>query len=415
MRDLVKTVEAQFDALAAKLDGPIGVAVSGGSDSLALLYLAADWARARQRTLLGLTVDHGLRPAAKAEAEKVGEHCARLGLAHQILSWTPPDGAIGQARARRARHQLLAEALRVAGGTLLLMGHTLDDQCETIAMRAARTGAGEGVAGIRPLAVSPVWPEGRRIFIGRPLLEVNRAGLREMLTARALDWTEDPSNRDRTFERVRVRQDLSATELSALQKQAIIAGAERKKEDGVLADWLRARSVAGADGLIRLEVDELPPMPVLAEGLAWVLMAAAGSDRRADLAGRIALAEDIIAAPRKFRARTLGGAWIAPRRGEIHIARDPGGVTAASQAARPGMIWDGRFYLKSEENGEDGSNLASNLHSGAKECATETPLSPMARATYPAVRGAGITVCALADARLEDIEFMLSYENLMLE
>ena len=101
---------AAFDLLAG-YHSTIGLAVSGGSDSLALLVLGAAWAKAREREVIAATVDHGLRPEALAEAEGVAAICAELGVAHDILTWSHfgrSGGVPGQAEARRARHALLA-------------------------------------------------------------------------------------------------------------------------------------------------------------------------------------------------------------------------------------------------------------------------------------------------------------------
>ena len=123
-----------FDRLCGTASGPIGIAVSGGSDSLALLVLAHDWAARAGRDLMAFTVDHRLRPEAADEARHVAGICAHLGIGHQTLTWETPVSK--QALARRARHGLMAAALRARGGARLLLGHTSDDQCETFLMRA---------------------------------------------------------------------------------------------------------------------------------------------------------------------------------------------------------------------------------------------------------------------------------------
>lgn len=410
MQDLVTLVETQLSTLSENIEGPIGIAVSGGGDSLALLYLASDWAKMAGRTLFGLTVDHGLRPEAKAEARRVGEHCAQLGLSHRTLEWSPPTGTAGQARFRRARHQLLAQATRHTDAALLLMGHTLDDQYETLAMRAARLAPGETATGIRALAISPVWPEGRGVFIGRPLLGTRRADLRQILRGQGIEWVEDPSNQDLGYERVRVRQTLRAADLPSLQIQLETSEVARQTQDSLLSAWIAEHVFTDPDGLVRLEITDLPPTPVLAEGLAWALMIAAGTDKRAELAGRMALAADIMAAPRQFQARTLGGAWIAPRQGEIHIARDPGGVAVVPDEPHPNLVWDGRFHFTEDKTPENNGKLALNLHSDPDM----TLVAPMARATYPAFDASRLAISALNETRLKDIAFMWNYNKLMI-
>jgi tRNA(Ile)-lysidine synthase len=184
---------------------PLAVALSGGGDSTALLLLAAEWAAAAGRPLLALTVDHGLNPASAAWTE----HCARLaeraGAGFSPLSWIGRKPASGlPAAARIARHRLLADAARQAGARVILMGHTADDLAEAAAMRA-EGGSTPSPEAWRP---SPAWPEGRGLFLLRPLLGTRRADLRDGLVHRGEGWIEDPANDDLRFARARARAAL---------------------------------------------------------------------------------------------------------------------------------------------------------------------------------------------------------------
>jgi len=184
-------------------DGKIVIALSGGSDSTALLTFARDVFLARGETdrLLAVTVDHGLRPESAAEARRAGDLCASLGIGHVTRRWDGAKPSSGlQAAAREARYRLLAGE---AAGGIVLTGHTMDDQLETVAMRQAR-GSGRGLSGIAPATLY----EGRSWFV-RPLIATRRTALREHLSALGLSWIEDPSNRDPRFERVRVRQSIA--------------------------------------------------------------------------------------------------------------------------------------------------------------------------------------------------------------
>jgi tRNA(Ile)-lysidine synthase len=176
----------------------LALAVSGGADSLALAVLAADWAAARGGRGTALTVDHGLRAAAAAEAAWVRAAAQRLGLAHRTLRWARPAGArVTQASARAARYRLLEDAAAALGCLHLLTGHHRDDNARTIAMRARR-GAGPGLAGM------PAVRELDRVRLLRPLLAFERARLRATAAGLGRGWIEDPSNRDPRFERTRV-------------------------------------------------------------------------------------------------------------------------------------------------------------------------------------------------------------------
>jgi tRNA(Ile)-lysidine synthase len=206
-RDARGPEEHEFAELMARF-GPfeaqplLAVAVSGGRDSLALALLAHDWAAARQGRVLALIVDHGLRPESGAEARTTLERLGRLGIAGEILSWTGPKPAAGLQRAARdARYRLLFAACRRHGILHLLVAHHAGDQAETVAMRAARRSGPDGLAGMAAVV------EHRDARLLRPLLGMSRDRLTATLRDRAVAWVDDPSNDDRRFERVRVRQD----------------------------------------------------------------------------------------------------------------------------------------------------------------------------------------------------------------
>jgi tRNA(Ile)-lysidine synthase len=180
----------------------LAVAVSGGRDSVALAVLAHEWAGERQGSVRALIVDHGLRSASAVEAHSTHERLAALGIEAEVLVWSGAKPATRlQQAAREARYRLLFEACRRHGILHLLTAHHADDQAETLAMRAARDSGPDGLAGMAALV------EHRDARLLRPLLAVPRARLTATLQARGIGWIDDPSNEDRRFERVRVRQD----------------------------------------------------------------------------------------------------------------------------------------------------------------------------------------------------------------
>jgi len=183
-------IAADFSALQAERH--VALAVSGGSDSIAMMRLAADWARTNHPGLVlsVLTVDHGLRPEATGEAVRVGQWAAEMGLPHQLLRWTDEPKPVSgiQARARAARYGLMAAWCRSNEAGALLTAHTLDDQAETVLMRLSRTMSPESLAGIHPVGG---W-EGLPLL--RPLLRVRRQALRDWLASVGQAWIDDPSN-----------------------------------------------------------------------------------------------------------------------------------------------------------------------------------------------------------------------------
>jgi tRNA(Ile)-lysidine synthase len=183
------------------------LAVSGGPDSIALMWLMARWRRglARGPRLVAVTVDHGLRSEAAREARDV-KHLARtLELEHRTMRWTGAKPKTGvPAAARAARYQLLAQAARHAGATHVLTAHTRDDQAETLLMRLLR---GSGIAGLSAMARQS---EREGFLLARPLLHVAKSRLIATLGKAKIDFADDPTNRDRTFTRPRLRELLPA-------------------------------------------------------------------------------------------------------------------------------------------------------------------------------------------------------------
>ena len=182
------------------------IAASGGPDSTALLWLMARW-RKRKKSgpkLIAVTVDHGLRPESKVEAQSVARLARKLGVMHRTLRWTGKKPKTGiQEVAREARYRLLAKAARKSGARCVLTAHTLDDQAETLLFRMAR---GSGVSGLTGMDITAPMPfDGSGIVLVRPLLRVPKARLLATLDAAKVDYADDPTNRDPRFARPRWR------------------------------------------------------------------------------------------------------------------------------------------------------------------------------------------------------------------
>ena len=178
------------------------LAVSGGPDSLALMWLAVRWRRALSRgpRLIAVTVDHGLRAEAAREARDVKRLAHTLDLPHRTLRWTGPKPKTGlPAAAREARYRLLAQAARANGATHILTAHTRDDQAETLLMRMLR---GSGIAGLAAMARES---ERDGVWLARPLLDIAKSQLVATLGKAKIAFADDPTNRDMSFTRPRLR------------------------------------------------------------------------------------------------------------------------------------------------------------------------------------------------------------------
>src|SRR5712675_1530801 len=181
----------------------IVLAVSGGPDSMALMWLAARWRStlARGPRLIAVTVDHGLRPEAAAEAREVKRLARSLDLPHRTLRWTGPKPRTGlPAAARAARYRLLAQAARASDATHILTAHTRDDQAETLLMRMLR---GSAIA----LGLAAMARESERdgLLLARPFLDISKSQLIATLRKAKVGFAQDPTNRDLNFTRPRIR------------------------------------------------------------------------------------------------------------------------------------------------------------------------------------------------------------------
>lgn len=220
----------------------LAIGFSGGGDSTALL-LAARTAYP-QADIFAFIVDHGLRADSRAEAELAADRAGAAGAKPVMLRWRSPRN--GQARAREARHRLLACAAKRAGADVLCLGHTLDDRIETLRMRAARSGPDSRMAGPSPLDPSPIWPDGAGLVIARPLLALSRAELRSYLDQLGASWIEDPSNENPDYERVRLR----ASPIAATKAAGLLARSDAARAH---AQALNARALALIETAARLE------------------------------------------------------------------------------------------------------------------------------------------------------------------
>ena len=321
----------------------LAVAVSGGSDSMALALLAHVWAKARGGQVTAITIDHGLRAGSDREAAQVDTWMRARGIDHEVLPWTGPKPATGrQRRARDARYALIDSCCQRRHILHVLLGHTADDQAETYLMRLCHQSRPDGLAGMSAVR------ELRHCRVLRPLLGISREDLRAMLRADDQGWIDDPSNADSRFERTRVRRLIAKGSFSA---NALIATAKdygymRNVADGVADQFLAHHARLHPAGFLSL--DRGP----LADAERDTAMRAVGR-AIATIGGRWHLpgSQPLRRVLELFRnasptSVTLGGCRLMVAADEVTICRErrclPNGIRLESDMS---FVWDNRIAV----------------------------------------------------------------------
>ena len=247
--EVVQRFAADLDVLVPP-DSRIGIAVSGGPDSLALLLLAN---AARPGRIEAVTVDHGLRRESAAEAAMVAGLCGKLGVPHQILlaDWPEAPAANVQAAARAMRYRLLNQWATERALTAIATAHHADDQAETLLMRLLR---GSGVGGLGGTRKKRALSED--VMLIRPLLGWRKSELQELAEGAGLSPVDDPSNRDPKHDRSRIRQLLKSADWIDPARLAASAAAIRDADEAI--DWALAPLI---ESRIRRDGDALMVEP----------------------------------------------------------------------------------------------------------------------------------------------------------
>lgn len=329
------SVTKRLDRFCSFVPGPICLAVSGGGDSVAMMLHVSEWANSNNREVIVLTVDHGLRKEAERETAWVVDRAKGLGLPSRVLKVNSPNPS--QNKSRLYRHRLLANAMRERGSTILMLGHTLDDQAETIAMRLRMKAFRRGLAGMTWVSPSPVWPEGRGLFLVRPILKCKRDDLRKSLTAAGESWIDDPSNDNTAYERIVWRRKIqkSPEKFADLIQTRFRGNLIRRAEDRVLSEWIDTSVDVSADGTVTARLREVHK--VVWRPAAQLLIQVAAGHANPVTGQRM---ENLVFAlnGKYFRPRTLGGTYIMRPQPETIITRDPG-----AEMTSVDNVWDGRF------------------------------------------------------------------------
>lgn len=316
----------------------VGIAVSGGSDSMALLHLAGLAAADTGCRIAAVTVDHDLRAGSAAEAAQVAAYCLSQGVSHTTLLWQ--HGTLHgnlQAAARAARYALMAEWAQAQGLEAVLLGHTQDDQAETFLMRLGREAGLDGLTGMaaRFTRNGMAWH--------RPLLDIRREPLREHLRTAGLGWSDDPSNADARFDRIKAREALAALaplgiEATGLSRVMAQLDDARIALRYLVGDVARA-TIRQEQGDLILDWAALSSYPpevtrrCLVEALVW-MSTAAYPPRREEVAQLMqAMAQD--------GQRTLSGCVLRRSGRFVRLSREAQAVQG--QMSATDAVWDGRW------------------------------------------------------------------------
>ncbi len=357
---------AEFAALMARLgpfeDKPrIAAAVSGGADSLALAVLLHDWARPLGGRVTALTVDHGLRSEAAAEARFVGRTLKPLGLAQHTLRWrgAKPEANVS-AIARRARYDLLSGCCARRGLLHLALGHHLDDQAETFLLRLGRGSGVDGLAAMAPIVELPA------LRLLRPLLGLPKARLEATLRARGLSWIEDPTNRDSGQDRARLRRLLPALARECLTAARLATTAEHLGRARAALEHQLARLLVRAVTLDPAGFAWVDPAPLVAapaelglRALARVLITVGGAEYGPRLESLERLHGRISAG--LTAGATLGGCRVLLRRGRLLVVREARNLPVIRLNSGQKLLWDGRFEVALRRAGGRGAAMGLEL------------------------------------------------------
>lgn len=318
----------------------VGVAVSGGGDSMALLHLAHCRAGLAGTIVEAVTIDHGLRAAAVDEAAMVADFCARRGIPHQTIRW---DGTSAQgnlaAAGRDARYALIADWAKARDIGHVLLGHTEDDVAETFLMRLARK------SGVDGLAMMDVRFEREGIVWARPLWQQTRAQLRDYLRRHDIVWADDPTNEDDNYDRPKARKALAALARLGITTQTLksvalnMSGARSALEHYTHEEARRLVTIESGDVVIACR--PRPPVPSEVERRLWV--AALQFIGQSKHAPRFSAMIDLHAGLNLTGKHTLAGCVVTQDDEALRFMREPNAV--AGMVSALDTLWDGRWQI----------------------------------------------------------------------
>jgi tRNA(Ile)-lysidine synthase len=294
----------------------LAVAVSGGSDSMAMALLLNEWCKERGGHLVALTVDHQLRPESQSEAQQVQKWLKSYNIPHVILNWDGQKPSTGlQEAARRVRYNLLEEWCQQNGYLHLLLAHQQEDQQETLIMRILDKSGLMGLAGMSNIV------EKTNLRLLRPLLTIPRQRLRAYLVETNQQWIEDPSNKNPRFRRGYLRQTMPAQDIDVLRSHALLQEFRGSYERWINR-FLAQHSCIYPLGYVEVNKQELLALP--SEFQKSVLLQILKTIGVGQYQPRLAVVESILKqmGVTGFKAATCHGVRISKHKGRLLFARE---------------------------------------------------------------------------------------------
>ena len=339
IKNWLHTVWKSFDNLTAHNNcKQVGVAVSGGGDSIALMSMLSTWCRDKEIQLAAVSVDHGIRWEASSECQLAAALAKKLGIHHQILEWQPTKHGNLQNNARNARYQLIRDWSLSHGIDCVFLAHTMDDQAETLLINLSR---GSGVDG---LCAMPAEIHRNGICWLRPLLNIRRSQLRDYLQDRQIEWADDPSNIDSKFDRVKVRKLLQQTSELGLTVERLATTASRMQDAKLVLESVADEAATNCAGWTELGEIQFNhqfwtlPQDIKLRLAADALQAVSGSAYRPRIKSLMTALEQA-----KRTAVTLSGCFIRPIENDgILVMRE---YAACRNPVAASATWDLRWRL----------------------------------------------------------------------
>ncbi|MBY0501497.1 MAG: tRNA lysidine(34) synthetase TilS [Alphaproteobacteria bacterium] len=338
----MKNSRSEFETCLEDMPTPLALAVSGGSDSMALMLLAQKWAAQKGYPIVALTVDHGLRTESRSEALHVQKWAKDRGIEHVILEWAgeKPTSRL-QEKAREARYNLLTSWCKENHVPTLLLGHHQQDQEETFWLRLAAGSGLEGLGGMKQKSIR------NGIILLRPLLHFSKEHLQDILKVEKQTWINDPSNENPRFFRGRLRLLLKEEGLSVPRLGKVITKLQEDSDfiRSSLQEVLQTIVQIYEEGYITISKKEFEKLhPALAKRVVLFLVQWFSKGSYPPRSHQII---SIFEKLKKGTAFTGGGVYWVPDSEGISLFREFSAISPRLPLKQllGKMLWDQRFWV----------------------------------------------------------------------